>query len=157
DRTDEEFSVRVARRRRRRGPRRALGQTGDRRRIHSQLSRRAEGGSMKTKTLIAASLAIVLVNTSADAQWNVARFDSTKGSVYATFGLDPAFITTVGAAGVIHGRVNVQVGAEVGAVTARFDLNDWRARLTGRTTVVHWGAFRITGEDALIARGTSNA
>jgi hypothetical protein len=100
---------------------------------------------------------VVSIASSASAQWNVARFDSTKVWTYATFGLDPAFVATVGVSGVIGGRARVQLGAEFGSVVAAFDMRDWRARAIGRTTVAHLGWFRVTGEEAVIARGTSNS
>ena len=100
---------------------------------------------------------VLCIASCASAQWNVARFDSTKAWTYATFGLDPAFVGTAGVSGVIPGRFKLQVGAEFGTVVAAFDMHDWRARATARTTVVHWGAFRIATEDAFIARGTSNS
>jgi len=106
------------------------------------------------------SLPLVLavsIASSTHAQWNVARFDSTKMWTYATFGLDPAFIGSVGVSGVIPGRVKVQLGAEVGSVVAAFDLRDWRSRATARASLIQWGAFRLTTEDAVITRGTSNS
>lgn len=81
--------------------------------------------------------------SSANAQWNVARFDSTKVWTYATFGLDPAFIATAGVAGVIPGRTKTQVGAEVGSVVAAFDLRDWRARATARTRQFTGARFEL--------------
>ncbi len=93
----------------------------------------------------------------ASAQWNVARFDSTKTWTYTTFGLDPAFVASAGVARVISGGSGVQIGAEAGSVVARLDLRDWRARVTARMTAARWGSFRITAEEAVIARGTSNS
>ncbi len=112
---------------------------------------------MKPASYMKAALILLSVASCACAQWNVARFDSTKVWTYATFGLDPAFVGTAGVSGVIPGRVKLQIGAEFGTVVAAFDVRDWRARGTARTTVVHRGAFRITGEGAFIARGTSNS
>lgn len=113
---------------------------------------------MKTASYMKALvLALAFVTSSANAQWNAARFDSTKAWTYASFGLDPAFVAAVGAAGVIPGWTKTQVGAEFGSVVAAFDLRDWRARATARTSAVRWGAFRITAEEAVIARGTSNS
>jgi hypothetical protein len=100
---------------------------------------------------------VALGASTANAQWNVARFDSTTMWTYASFGLDPAFVATAGVAGVIPGRSKVQVGAEFGSVVAAFDLRDWRARAAARTTTAHWGSVRITAEEAVIARGTSNS
>src|SRR5262249_27863291 len=50
-----------------------------------------------------------------------------------------------------------QVGAEFGTVVAAFDMHDWRTRAIARTSIAQWGTFRMTGEGALIARGTSNS
>lgn len=113
---------------------------------------------MKPASYMRVSLALAtLVASRANAQWNVARFDSTKVWTYATFGLDPAFVGSVGVSGVIPGRVKIQLGAEFGSVVAAFDLHDWRSRATARASLVHWGVFRITGEEAVVTRGTSNS
>jgi len=94
----------------------------------------------------------------AAAQWNVADFATARNRVYVTFGLDPAFVMTVG-----YGRVvalaghDVQLFSEVGVVTARPDLRDFRVRLGTQTSLVRLGAVHLTGSAAFIARGTDNA
>lgn len=92
------------------------------------------------------------------AQWNVARFAAARNQLYSTFGLDPAFVASVG-----YGRVvpmlgrEWQLGAEVGVVAANFDTRDFRARLQARTTVVRWRSLRLVGSAAFITRGTENS
>lgn len=94
----------------------------------------------------------------AAAQWNVARFGAARNQLYSTFGLDPAFVASVG-----YGRVvpmlgrEWQLGAEVGVVAANVDTRDFRARLQARTTVVRWRSLRLVGSAAFITRGTENS
>lgn len=93
----------------------------------------------------------------ADAQWNVARTDSSRTSVYATYGLDPAFVTTVGVARRMAWLGEAQLSAEAGWVVAKPDARDFRGRVGARAQVLRWGALRLMGDGAVIARGTSNS
>jgi hypothetical protein len=92
------------------------------------------------------------------AQWNVARFDASPNRIYATFGLDPAFLPTVG-----YGRVvsffghRLQLAGDVGIVAAEMDTRDFRARLHVLTSIVRWRSLHVTGSTAFIARGTDNS
>jgi hypothetical protein len=46
---------------------------------------------------LALGIALTMLATSnAQAQWNVARFRAERNRAYTTFGLDPAFVTSVG-------------------------------------------------------------
>jgi hypothetical protein len=91
------------------------------------------------------------------AQWNVERFRTSGNQVYTTFGLEPALVTSVG-----YGRnVEVfgrpwQIGAEAGLVAYDFDIQDFRARLQARGTLLGWRSVRLVGSAAFITRGTEN-
>ncbi len=99
-----------------------------------------------------------LVAGDAAAQWNVARFESQRGRVYTTFGLDPAFVTSVGYGRVVPVRGHgVQLTGDVGVVTASVDVNDFRARLGIHTSVVRWRSVNLTGSATAITRGTENS
>lgn len=92
------------------------------------------------------------------AQWNVARFDRAPNRAYTAFGLDPAFVTTVG-----YGRVvpvfghRVQFTGDVGIGAAGMDLDDFRARLTAYSSVARWRSLNLTGSATFITRGTRNS
>ncbi|HSB54531.1 MAG TPA: hypothetical protein VLD58_09255, partial [Gemmatimonadales bacterium] len=100
----------------------------------------------------------VLVVNSAAAQWNVARFDTGRNRMYTTFGLDPAFVSTVG-----YGRVvrpfghSVQLTGDIGLAAAHLDTRDFRARLGMQTSILHWRSLRMTGSATFITRGTENS
>lgn len=108
--------------------------------------------------IVPALLFTVMFLTSASAQWNVARFESEPNRIYATFGLDPAFIPAVG-----YGRVvsvfghAIQLAGDVGIVAAEMDTRDFRARLHLLTSIVRWRSLHLTGSTALVARGTDNS
>lgn len=98
-----------------------------------------------------------VVAQDAEAQWNVARFDMARNQVYTTFGLDPAFIASIG-----YGRVvpvlgqNVQLSSEVGVATTGGDARDFRARLGTQLSVAHWRSVHLIGSATAVARGTDN-
>ena len=99
-----------------------------------------------------------LVTGDAAAQWNVGRFGTARKQVYSTFGLDPAFVTSLGMASV--GTLmehDFQLLGEMGVATARFDARDFRARLGVRSSLVRWRSVRLTGSALAIARGTENS
>jgi len=91
------------------------------------------------------------------AQWNVARFDTDRNRLYATFGLDPALITSLGYGRVfrVYGHV-LQFSGEAGVVTAHTDLRDFRVRLGAETSLLHWRSVHLMGSAVGIARGTDN-
>jgi hypothetical protein len=106
------------------------------------------------------TLTIVLsaiVAHDAGAQWNVARYGMERSRVYTTFGLDPAFVTSVGYArvGSLLDR-NMQLSGEVGVVTASIDARDFRTRLGVQTSLVRWRSVNFTGSATFITRGTEN-
>lgn len=108
--------------------------------------------------LVGALLASALVAREAAAQWNVADFARDRNRVYVTFGLDPAFAVTVGYGRVVSlGGHDVQFTGDVGVVTARLDLGDFRVRLGTQTSLVRMGSLRLTGSATFIARGTDNS
>ena len=99
-----------------------------------------------------------LVARDAAAQWNVARFETNRNRVYTTFGLDPAWVGSVGYSRVIAlGGHDYQLTGEVGAATARLDVHDFRVRLGAQTSLLHWRSLRLTGSATAIARGTENS
>jgi hypothetical protein len=91
------------------------------------------------------------------AQWNVARYGTDHNRVYATFGLDPAFVTSLGYAHVIpvsgHG---FELAGDVGVATAQFDARDFRARLGVQTSLLHWRSLHLTMQATAVGRGTEN-
>lgn len=105
-----------------------------------------------------ALLLSALVTRETAAQWNVARFETSKGRAYATFGLDPALVGSLG-----YGRVaalfghDFQFSGDVGVAAARVDWRDFRVQLGTRTSVVRWRSLHLTGSATFIARGTENS
>ncbi len=103
-------------------------------------------------------LLATLVARDAAAQWNVARFQTERNRMYATFGLDPAVVVSLG-----YGRVvpllghPFQITGDLGVVAARMDTRDFRARLGIHTSLVHWRSLHLTGSATFISRGTSNS
>lgn len=107
----------------------------------------------------ACALAVLaLVARDAAAQWNVARFDGPANRVYASFGADPALVTTIG-----YGRVvpvlghRFQLGGEVAIGATGFDVHDSRARLQVQTSIVSTGPLHLTGSAAFVTRTTENS
>jgi hypothetical protein len=100
----------------------------------------------------------LIVARDASAQWNVARFERQRNTVYTTFGMDPALVTTLG-----YGRIvevlghDFQLSGDVGIATAKVDTRDIRAQLGVQTSLVHWRALQLTGSATGITRGTDNA
>lgn len=94
----------------------------------------------------------------AAAQWNVARFGADQNRVYTTFGLDPAFVSSVGYGRVVpvKGR-NFQLTGDLGVVTASMDVRDFRARVGAQGSLASWGSVYLTGSATAIARGTENS
>lgn len=107
------------------------------------------------------TLGIVLsavVTQDANGQWNVARFGTEPNRVYTTFGLDPAFVGSLG-----YGRVvpvqghNVLLTGDLGVVTASMDARDFRARVGAQGSLLQWRSVHLTGSATVIARGTENS
>ena len=99
-----------------------------------------------------------LVAEDAAGQWNVARFGTEKSRVYSTFGLDPAFVSSLGYARVIPlVKHDFQLTGDVGVVTAGLDARDFRARLGAQTSLVEWQSMHLTGSATFITRGTKNS
>lgn len=99
----------------------------------------------------------LLVAGDAAAQWNVARFGMEPNRVYTAFGLDPAFVASLGYARVtpVLGH-DFQLVGEAGVVVARMDARDFRVRLGTQTSLVHWRSLHLTGSALAITRGTDN-
>lgn len=111
----------------------------------------------RTTAAILGALLATLAIQDASAQWNVARFEAQPNRVYTSFGLDPAFVTSLG-----YGRVmpilghDFQLAGEVGIATARLDSDDYRIRLGVNTSIVNWRSVHLTGSATFITRGTDN-
>ncbi len=109
---------------------------------------------------VCALLASALVAPHASAQWNMGSLDGSaeRNRVYTTFGLDPAFVGSVGYARVIpvmnHG---FQLTTEAGVATSGMDMRDYRARLGAQTSLMHWRSVHLTGSATFITRGTENS
>jgi hypothetical protein len=99
-----------------------------------------------------------VVARDAAAQWNVARFGTERNRMYTTFGLDPAFVSSVGYARVapVAGHY-FQLAGDVGVVTAGMDTRDYRARLGTQTSLLQWRSMHLTGSATFITRGTENS
>jgi len=101
---------------------------------------------------------LALVSHDAGAQWNVARFGTAPNRVYSTFGLDPAFVASLG-----YGRViplfghDFQLAVDGGLAAAHVDTRDFRARVGVQTSLVQWRSVHVTGSATFITRGTENA
>ena len=114
---------------------------------------------MKTQLSIVFSLLVTLVAApAASAQWDVARFDIAPNRLYTTFGLDPAFIPSVGYSRVIpiFGH-RFQLAGEAGIVAAKMDTHDFRATARASTSIVSWRSLHLTGSTSFITRGTDNS
>ncbi len=116
---------------------------------------RAASGTPVT-VLLALALALIAPRH-AEAQWNVARFETERSHVYTTFGLDPAFVGSVGYGHVIpildH---EVQFAIDGGLATAHLDTRDFRARVGAQTSLVRWRSLQLAGSITFITRGTEN-
>lgn len=94
----------------------------------------------------------------ATAQWNVSRLGASPNRVYTAFGLDPAFVTSVG-----YGRLirlfdrPILLTGDLGVAAADMDSRDFRARLGALATIAHWRSLHLTGSARFITRGTDNS
>lgn len=113
--------------------------------------------SRTSSIALGALLLSALVSRDAAAQWNVARLGIHPNRVYATFGLDPAFVATTG-----YGRTlrlyghDFQLTADIGLATDQLDTRDFRARVGTQTSLLRWRSLHVTGSATFIARGTQN-
>ena len=114
---------------------------------------------MNWKLRSAFALAVlVLMSRDAAAQWNVARFDASANRAYASFGADPALVTTVGYARVVPVLGHrFQLGGEVAIGATGFDVDDSRVRLQVQTSMVSTGPLHVTGSAAFVTRTTANS
>jgi hypothetical protein len=104
--------------------------------------------------MAAISAMVMLPLAVAGAQWNVSQYEAGRSWVYASYGLDPAFVATLGYARAVRG--NVQLSAEAGSVVAKPDLGDSRVVLGVKATALRWRSVRLTGSGTAITRQTSN-
>jgi hypothetical protein len=101
---------------------------------------------------------LVLGARNAAAQFNVARFDGAANRVYASFGSDPALVTTLGYSRVVPVMGHrFQLGGEVAVGATGFDVRDSRARLGVQTSIVSTGPLHLTGSAAFVTRTTENS
>lgn len=98
-----------------------------------------------------------LVTSDAAAQWNVSRFSTARKQVYATFGLDPALVTSLGfgAVGTLMDH-DFRLSLEMGVVSAKMDAKDNRTRLGIQTSLLKWRSMNLTGSATAVVRGTEN-
>jgi len=100
----------------------------------------------------------MLAASNAHGQWNVARFGMERNRVYTTFGLDPAFVTSVGYARTFPVLTHeFQITGEVGMASNRADTRDFRSRIGTQTSLASWKALNLTGAATFVSRGTDNA
>jgi hypothetical protein len=111
--------------------------------------------SMWMAALVAAAMAAPM--SDADAQWNAARYDSTQTWVYGSYGVDPGVVGTIGLARSFAALGGSQLSAEAGWDVAGLDIQDFRGRLSAKTSAVRWRSMRLVAEAAMSGRGTSNS
>jgi hypothetical protein len=113
---------------------------------------------MKTTLSFAIGLLLCLfVVRDAAAQWNLARLDAGRNRVFATVGIDPAIITSLGYARVVPvAGHNIQFAGEAGVVAAGVDARDFQARLEMQSSIVKWKSVQVGGSATFITRGTEN-
>ena len=110
------------------------------------------------KGVLSCALLSAFLTEGAAAQWNPARFDAEPNRVYTTFGLDPAFVTSLGYGRAVSiGGHAFQLTGDLGVATARMDARDFRLRMGVQSSVALWRSLRITGSAAAITRGTENS
>src|SRR5689334_15395765 len=104
-------------------------------------------------------IALTMLGASnARGQWNLARFGTERNRVYATFGVDPAFVTSVGYARTFPVLTHeFQINGEVGMASNRADTRDFRARIGTQTSLVSWKSLHVSGSATFVSRGTDNA
>lgn len=108
-------------------------------------------------SMILGVLLTALASQDAAAQWNVARYETHPNRVYTTFGLDPAFVSSLGYGCVIPVMGHrFQLVGEAGIATAHLDANDYRVRLGAHTSIVRWRSIHLTGRATFNTRGTKN-
>ena len=113
---------------------------------------------MRRTTTMTLGIALTMLASNAYGQWNVARFGTERNRVYTTFGVDPAFVSSVGYARVIPVMShNFQVNGEVGLAAGRADARDFRSRIGVQTSLLSWKALNLSGSATFISRGTDNA
>lgn len=102
-------------------------------------------------------LLTALVAGNVAAQWNVARFETERNRVYTTFGVDPAFVSSLGYGRVVHVKGHdFQLTGDAGVATANMDKRDFRARVGTQTSLARWRSVHLTGSTTFITRGTAN-
>ncbi len=112
----------------------------------------------RLSSLVLGVLISALLAGNAAAQWNVARFDTYRSRAYTTFGLDPAFVASMG-----YGRVltlvghDFQLSGDAALAAAHMDVRDFRGRLGAQTSLARWRSVHLTGSATFITRGTENA
>lgn len=107
--------------------------------------------------VIACALWLAIDAGVAAAQWNVARFENRPNRVYVAYGLDPAFVGSVGYARVVRVKGHgLQLAGEAGVAAAHVDTRDFRVRLGVHTSLTHWRSLHLTGAATAITRGTDN-
>lgn len=112
----------------------------------------------RTGVLMALTVLSMTAAPSLSAQWNVARYGAGVDQGYMQWGLDPAVVTTLGYGRVVTMKNHLfQLSGDLGFVGEEFDVNDYRARVGVKTSLVRWGDFHVTGSFSALARGTENS
>ena len=86
-------------------------------------------------------------------------FPSGNHVIYASFGLDPAFVATLGYARSFHNSTfnkDIIIFTEI-ALPIKLDLYDYRYKLGGQASIYSFNRLDFSGVFALIARGTKNS
>ena len=114
---------------------------------------------MSRNLTIALSAALsALVASDAAAQWNVARYETSRNRVYTVVGLDPAVVGATGYGRVVTVRGHhFQITADAGVAGARMDAHDFRARVGTQTSLAHWRSVHVAGSATFLTRGTENS
>ncbi len=112
----------------------------------------------KLMIVILTALGTICASLSPAGEVNLARVEPGSGRFHASFGLDPALITTVGYfRGFELGSGTALWDVDLGVVVAETDAKDLRIRLGLQTTLWQTGDWRIAARGRLIARSTSNS
>jgi len=84
---------------------------------------------------------------------------SGSHAIYASFGLDPAFVATLGYARNFHNSTfnrDIIIFTEI-ASPIKLDLHDYRYKLGGQASIYNFDKFDFSGVFTFITRGTKNS
>jgi len=108
--------------------------------------------------LLAAALPGLAAAPGAAQDVNLARLDPGHVRMYASVGLDPAVVTTIGVSRTFdlygHGALGF---VDFGLASAEVDLEDARSRVGAQVTLWSYREWRLAGRGILTAQRTSNS